>query len=400
MFRRSYTFLLIPAAGLVIGAVSALIGGCTATCDTASATSCGPGNYCLDGTCRQDCLVNEDCRSGDNCPDGDSICKTALCHSSGRCIPNTNAGTAGGGDGNPTPEGWEAPPLDADFFIVDNLQIAPGDVGFNIDGRCRGPNACTDNLAGRLGSAANPQIEAGLRGGATLLLASVAGLNANFTNRDNDVTVKFYTGKDSDNDLNNNFSGGADCCRFCLIESSLANGQSSARAGGAIQNSDLRTIGVFTLRFKLAFGSAQVEQLDLFNTRVRFNLQPDGISNGLMGGAIPAFSLGGIANPYCTTLGGPEFCPSGSGRMDSTLLDVIVQFAQPDIDLDGDGLETISVGPDQRIVSCHAANGAAIAPLIGDRPESCVFAPDMADGYSIAFTFEAVPARVGEICQQ
>jgi hypothetical protein len=80
-----------------------------------------------------------------------------------------------------------------------------------------------------------------------------------------------------------------------------------------------------------------------------------------------------------------------------SLLDVLVGVLslQPDIDRDGDGIETIEVdGATGRVVACVDGDGTHITG------PTCPCDPRIADGYSGAIAMTAVPARIVGVQQQ
>jgi hypothetical protein len=110
---------------------------------------------------------------------------------------------------------------------------------------------------------------------------------------------------------------------------------------------------------------------------------------GTLCGAIPARDLAAIRNPAGMIPGG------GGSSGNSTLLEAIVGGQriiilnigpqQPDVDLDGDGLERFEatmggVGSPPSITACIDGNGTRIPG------SACVMDPRMADGFTSAFS--------------
>jgi len=87
---------------------------------------------------------------------------------------------------------------------------------------------------------------------------------------------------------------------------------------------------------------------------------------------------------------------------DRTALDVVVAPGavlgipdlpglQPDIDLDGDGLETFVADAEGRVVGCFDGDGTQVSAEAG---VACPLAPEIADAISMTLHFEAVWARL------
>lgn len=98
--------------------------------------------------------------------------------------------------------------------------------------------------------------------------------------------------------------------------------------------------------------------------------------------------LGGIAGP-CGLSQLPS--PAGAGSLLGFLINA--NKTQPDIDVDGNGLDQI-MGDGQDIASCTTAGGVVIPGA------DCACDPRIKDGFSGAFDLSAVPALIIGIAQQ
>jgi hypothetical protein len=121
-------------------------------------------------------------------------------------------------------------------------------------------------------------------------------------------------------------------------------------------------------------GDRGIGLLPFENLLLRGTLSPDGSTfSGRMGGiaTLCSFSLLGS--------------PTGNGSMLGFLVN---QFnLQPDIDIDGNGLDQVT-GDGQDISSCKTPDGTVIPGA------TCACDPRIHDGFSAAFDFSAVPGAI------
>lgn len=360
------------------------------------------------GYCTTECFTDQDCLVAPECQANPSACRPrgTLCSARGRCQAAEPEDPPEVVTDGPVDvgafefiEGWDAAPGTGRFFVVSELAVAPEGEGFDVDGLCRDTGDCVDNALFRLGQLGNDQIRQGLLGGETTLLIELAGLDEPFTGHDQNLTVKFYGGRDADVPPRpgNNFQippGEDDCCRFKISSASLGPGgvQARARAPAYIVGGVLRTLAPVPLDFRLTVGVPPHPEVRIARSRITARLPAtlQRMSAGLIGGAIPIQTLVTIENPYCRTLN--QLCPQVLS--DSTLLDLVTTLLQPDIDIDvpTDGLERLElVGGRAR--RCFDGDGTAVFPSTpGDPDWMCALAPQMADGYSVGLSFSAVRA--------
>jgi hypothetical protein len=303
-------------------------------------------------------------------------------------------GGGGNADGGPGDGGGIDGSVDAGSLIVENcpetygpgliaatFQVAGAGVGFDLDGDTGG-DAAVDNAIGEINglrSLVNGSLQDSLDAGTLRLLADLrmfSGLGGD----DPDVTVAAYGGVDSDDPAatGDDFNGDEDYYYThdsVNLDSCVPKALLSGSYEGGVLSVGPQTIGFF------------IDSLGGFLTIARTSYQgtieadteglrtPAG-SAGLLGGAITACSLS-RATPDVFAY--------------SLLHDLHRLFMlDPDIDLDGDGLETIQTVDNQTdIVSCTDGNGTTVI-----EGSDCPCDPRIADGYSIAFTLDFRGATV------
>lgn len=308
--------------------------------------------------------------------------------------------------------GMDAPVGTGLVFILDTFGVAAEGKGFDLDGRCRSPGDCVDNALHELGSLGNDQIRQGLLGGETLLIIEIAGLDVPIDQDDQDITIKFYAGRDADDPFfpANNFHvprGETTCCEFEANGDALDGGeQPYIRIPARLNRGKLTSREPTTGAVKLTIKSSDSETrepipVERLHITARVETSPTDrhgsrrsilrLEDVLLGGAIPSASLAMLDNPYCRTLN--QLCPRQLPT--STMLDLVTTFLQPDVDLDGEpGLENLELGWSGRLERCVNERGEVVAPLRAGDPSSCIFQPEMGDGYSVALFGAGVEASV------
>ena len=429
--RRAWLLPLSSAFCLVSFAllVGVLAGpGCQTRCF--NAFDCGPGSFCApDGRCETECFTDLDCREPIECADNPAGCrpKGLTCNGQGKCTGNyvfADAEDVRDIDLQEVPDeidGWDDPPGSGAAFIVDSIAIAQQDRGFDLDSSCD-EDGCIDNALWQLGDLGNDQIRQGLLGGESLLLIELAGLDQPFVGRDPSLSVKMYAARDADSPFfpANNFrvpDGQSTCCEFTINPRSLTGipRVARARAPAEIQRGRLRSLLPVPIEFTLTVGEPPHPEIRLEQIKLSGRVSADlrRLSDGLIGGAVPTEMLARTDNPYCKSIS-PR-CPVDFPE--STLIDLVSALLgpEPDIDLDGDGLEciidtdgdgTVDVccDGDPSIPSSCPQNRtcptAQVGPIVEGRPPwTCALDPRMADGYSVGFTYTAVQASILSVGQ-
>jgi cysteine-rich repeat protein len=275
------------------------------------------------------------------------------------------------------------------MLVANTLSVnSDPDVGCDLNG-----DSTVDNWLGLLGSAFSSVLQTSIDDGTLIYLLELRRLNDPTGQNDADVDFARYSGNDYDNPPNpsNNYGGAG---QFYIDPPSLdANGdplslfRSSVLAGGNITGQatvfTLPTGSLGTLELRLARLSAHI---DTDGSKVTGVSQP-----GQICGAIPACVLDMMPNPVTAV---PV----------DTLLELVLfigvdsGFAYtPDIDLDGDGLESYNLDGSLKLVSCVDGDGTTTVPLHPDAGNPllrCPCDPRFADAYSVTVNFTAVPATV------
>jgi hypothetical protein len=313
------------------------------------------------------------------------------------------------------PEGWDAAPASGPAFVINQLTVADRDSGFDFDGQC-GTTTCVDNLLSGLGQHGNDQLSQGVLAGEMLYLIELAGLDAPYFGEDLVVTAKLYRAQDADDPFYpaNNFevpTGHTSCCEFKIDPSSLSGlpPQAHNRFPGRVERGTFISPNSGPIHLSYPVGVPPHPELRLERAQISMRVPGilDELTEGLLGGAISINQLAQTENPYCRDLS--DLCLLQFADS-STMLDLVsMNYGPPDIDLDGDGAETIiDTDGDHRIDLCCDAmppdwgglfdscplGSTTIPPILASDPSSCALDPRMADGFSIAFTFTAVRARI------
>ena len=247
----------------------------------------------------------------------------------------------------------------APSFIADSVQVPPPGIGFDLNGDGR-----VDNSLAQLRQLLNPTLR-DMTHKSPYLIITVE----NLTDPQNDPNVQpvIYQGLDADGDPTNDFSGmgqfwftlnsvDVDCRPLAILPSgALVNGSFSAVADHAL----------VPLNFAV---------FDIRHAHLTGTIAPDlsGLSNVMVGGAATPCKLS--QTPQTLT--------------NQSVLDLLVGSfgVQPDIDLDGDGLETFVASPSAGVYACIDANGTRIDG------KTCACDPRIVDGFSLALQVTAVKA--------
>lgn len=383
---------------------------CSATCRFEA--RCGDGRMdmgelCDDGNNRSGDGCRSDCRSTETC--GNRIVDTArgeICDSTPNCAPDCrsilmcgNGRTDPGeqcDDGNTSR--WDGCGPDCRLeqaVVLNRLSIAPESptIGCDFSGDGRADNAFTRALGPAYG-VLNSFITSGVSNGQVLLQLSFLNLTDTRGQNLPDTRVGWTLGSDFNMDnVDNGMPGNPQLVRsgslLPMTMLPVASFQSVVRAGmlnGGPEDIPLplgNMGGLGALEFNLKRGriSGTVVANDSRITELR---------NGVLCGAIPGRDLANVRNPAGLIPGG-----GGMGMANnSTFLELLVGGQnllifrigpqQPDIDIDGDGLERYEArmgggGNPPRIEACIDGNGTRI------EGRDCAMDPRMADGFSAAF---------------
>lgn len=245
-------------------------------------------------------------------------------------------------------------------FIATSVVVPPPTVGFDLNG-----DGNVDNVLGNLRNAGlNDALRTQTRNPPYLIITV-----ENLTDPQNDPNVQpvIYQGLDADGDPTNDFSGMG---RFWFTLNSVdANCRPLAiLPAGALVN------GHFEATADHALVPLNFAAFDIRRAHLTGDIPADlsGLSNVMVGGA---------ATPC-------KLSQTHQTITDQSVLDLLVGgfSVQPDIDLDGDGLERFVASPGAGVYACIDADGTRI-----DGP-TCACDPRIADGFSLALEVTAVKA--------
>lgn len=368
--------------------------GCSASCRV---EECGNGVRDIGERC--------DRTPGCQCAPGTAACVEADCTVITTC---GNGVVTAGEQCDPTPAmspagSWDADGCQADCYtqqslIVNTLSI-DRTAGCDYSGDGVADNAFGAAFGGALGLL-NGQLENALTNGQFILLLSMIGLDNPVT--DPSLRVGWITGTDGDMVATNNFSGTADF--YADAAAINASGDPVTSFGSAIAASNLSggpedvtlpIAGLFPLDLRQGRISGMVTAAASDVT---------GITTGLLCGAVPVTTLAGLPNFLDMIPGSMPAVPCDASVTDvnmgdillggATVLGIHIGPAQPDVDLDGDGLEYYVIddtgpsGCQPVVTSCVEGNGTVIAG------HNCTSNAGMADGWSAGLPFTAVGANI------
>lgn len=393
--------------------------GCDAECrreaycgdgETDAGEVCDDGNNASGDGCRSDCLSDETCGNGFV-----DYAAGEVCDSTPGCGPDCTT-VDGCGDGTTTdPEtcddgntarwdGCDSGCRDESTLILDSLALADRGQGCDLNGDGSPDNAFVRAL-GVLAAALGPLIEGAVMDQAILL--SFIGLDDPTGANDDDFRIAWLFGVDTDGDTSNNLTGAG----TFFVDPNTLNADGSpltsiqSRVASHVLRGGPEDIPLPVGPFPVELAQGRIEGTTVADAGELYQ-----IDDGLLCGGISTtlFSLIG-------TFAGDmlETDPPCDGGAPASILDLIVAggtatanfgdgggfplrftATPPDLDLDGDGLETFIVqseGPDgcqPVIVGCVDGDGTVYDG------RTCHSNPNMADGYSSAFEFTAIHATL------
>jgi len=376
---------------------------------------CDDGNNASGDGCRSDCLSDETCGNGiidsvtgevcdgtDGCgePGDDNECRLISC-GDGEMDPGEACD-----DGNLDRFDGCGPDCQPEIsFIMSQLTIGDEDTGCDYSGDGVPDNRFTEVL-GPLVDLVNGMFLEDAVGSDLILVMHALGLDDIQGRNDDSFTLGFSTGSDADGNPDNNLSGSAE-----IVPETAAydtDGNPLTSFASTLMSRDLRggpediSIPIFILPLDLA-------QSRLTGTTTASGGEWSEIEDGLLCGAFPMASAAFIPNPL-ETFGGmipgagdSEPCVEPSRQ--STLADLMVggtpsgflirlRGAQPDVDVDGDGLErfeTVRTGPrgcQPVITACIDGDGTRV------EGRDCIADIRFEDGWSAGLNYEAVRANL------
>lgn len=279
-----------------------------------------------------------------------------------------------GGSGTTSPVDSGAPPDLADTggchppfgrsYIVTTFAMRQEGDGFDLNG-----DGKPDNALGALATFANPKWQDAITNGYAIYLFDLRNLAGPPLVEGDHPALSFFVGSDADTDASNNLGGMG---QFLVpAEQFDVNCQSTA-------GFDMPTVTggqILAQKDSVSVVAQGVGSLQFVDVKLVSTMNADySVFSGTLGDISTACAL--------------SLSPSGVSA--SSLLDVIVgSFSlQPDIDINGDGLDTFTGDQTNGVTSCTAADGTIIMG------HDCACNPKIHDGYSAAFDFSSAPATI------
>ena len=279
-------------------------------------------------------------------------------------------------------DGYLDPPGQGACYFIDRFAL--NQTGAEIDLTGDGePDATLNHAFARELEYFNLQLNNLIESGRYLSMIEVAGLGLPYAGEDDAVTLKFYPCHDADADIANNACLEPGCGHMLADPDFMIDGQSLYRTAPAPLR-DHRVLGQLsaTLYIKISDHALPIRRTT-FDLRLPADLGV--ITDSLMCGAATAHGLDLI--PLCHLF--PDPCPPFIPPDMTMAVTLAERGYQPDVDLDGDGLETFDTDPaTYEVVSCRDGDGAVIAGA------GCLHDGRVADGYSVCFDQHAVPGQL------
>ena len=391
--------------------------GCDASCRREA--YCGDGTVngmevCDDGNnrsgdgCRSDCQSDESCGngvrdvvSGELCDDGNTIdgdgC-SADCTIAEGCGDGMVDAAAGEtcDDGNTVSlDGCGADCRTEISMVIDDLMIGGEGVGCDYSGDGRPDNT----LAQAFGDAVD-LISGMINPNDLLLIMHFMALDDAAGANDPSVTVAWFQGEDADTNPDNNLGGMG---QFHPAMGAFEMDGTPATSFASMIMSNRLAGGPEDIALPLGLPlPLELKQARLNGTTVAASGEMSSITEGLLCGAVPVSTLALIPGAFIEMLPveAPPPC-DGSGDRGSfadilvggvNIFGIQVGPAQPDVDLDGDGLEYYETD------SGRDCQGVITACVDGDGTRvdgrGCATDPRFADGYSAGIPYTAIRGYV------
>jgi len=383
---------------------------------------CDDGNHLSGDGCRSDCLSNETCGNhivdyarGEVCDDGNTTpgdgC-SADCHSLDMCGNMVvDTGEQCDNDLHMPAHRWDGCGADCrneQSMVLHNMAFAGSAMGCDYSGDGVPDNRFADALGAGLGLLNMLFMGGGGGGGGPTILLSYMGLDDATGANDPDLRTAWLTGQDADMNPANDYSGMGP---FLVQMGSLnADGSPLTSLQTSIRSNALRA-GPEDLDLNLGFFPLTLREANLRGTTMAMGGQLWSLNNAFICGVVQSQTLSFINQSLIESFGGGGGFmitinpPCDGSTTDSTLVDWLIGGARiaiinirptsPDVDLDGDGLETF-------VVTGHTS-GPACQPVVtacidgdGTRVEGrdCYNDPRFQDGYSAALSADAIRALI------
>jgi hypothetical protein len=274
------------------------------------------------------------------------------------------------------------------MMVMKTIAIPDTTVGCDLNG-----DGQVDNIMGGLGSSINGPMLDAVNGGSLIMLFELRRLNDPTGQNDADLDVATYSGIDYDSpaDPSNNFTGTG---QFYVSQISLdASGNPvSMLTPSSVTNGHLTGVADdFAMALPL-LGTLTLK-------RTHFTAPVDTDGTGVTGISQPAQLCGVV--PACTM----DLIPIPAALAGLVPVDTILELllylggTQPDVDMDGDGLEEYKLGVvagRHVLTGCTDGNGDKVAlhPDPTHPSLRCPCDPRFVDGYSMTIQMTTVSAVV------
>lgn len=286
-------------------------------------------------------------------------------------------------------DGYAAPYDSGLIFWVGQFALAPSGDGLDIDGDGAVDAALNSAWSGLPREMINVAFRDALQADRMTALLEIAGVCADaYHGSDAASTVKLYVGRDSDDSRANNWCLGEGCGEV-LVNPEYLDGDQATRRSTPAPIVDFVVHIVIQSVGSISFDADLGEPFELRRLHLRAVLVEDRteLRDGVLCGMVPASNLARIPIPLCTD--NPAICEFYGIPTDRTLAeDLRINGHRPDIDFDGDGLETFDVGADGKVDICWDGDGSVMGS------KDCMQDPQLQDGYSSCFAFHATPAII------
>ncbi len=251
------------------------------------------------------------------------------------------------------------PALD-DMWFERLIAFEPPDQGRDLDG-----DGDVDNIVGTQRDFLNPLLEQRIADGTLLVLFALPGLSTTPTVEPLEIAAYWPLAQDADHDPANNTITSEFLISLSIFDASCA------------PHSPMTAVQTGLSYHAESDGGGFAGQVGLFNLQDAVfdgTIESDGSLTTHLTGAYPVCALDRAA---------------AGGALPGSTLDILVVALglQPDIDADADGLERFE-SEDGIVARCIDGDGTVL------EGSSCPCDPAIADGYSAAVRFEAIPANI------
>ncbi|MBI4508510.1 MAG: hypothetical protein HY698_02660 [Deltaproteobacteria bacterium] len=246
-----------------------------------------------------------------------------------------------------------------DTYVLNKLQFMDPGTGLDIN-----DDAVPDNALGHLGQFVNKGLNDSIRKGTSLILLDLIQSG-------NELFIDYYLGRDWDADSTNNLLGQGEFSvtpeQFDVDCVPRGRFHSVTRKGREFTARNDKWTWVYP-----GFGTVEFRQV-----LVHFVFNDD--ASGFDGNLAGIWTLCGASNT--------QFSQMNIDNM--SFLDAMVNnySLQPDIDVDGDGIEEV-VGDGVRVAKCLDGDGVVL------EGRECPCLPQIADGFSVSFSGTGVRAKI------